>query len=266
MMKKLLKKWIEKGKTLNSAELAKTTNFIKSLEADIKKITNNYALRQKFKSTSSELGTTYNTANTIKRALLTQNGRQKIIKSYGLSIPPNSPIPEIVSALHNRQSFKNSITLKSLKTEYQKLREAFSDNTSSTNYKNLNSAIASIPVNANVPKSSKPVNANVPNSSKPVNANVPKSSKPVNNADLKAKIKQVRETIPNELLSGKANVGLVLKSNGSPYKLVNYTKLNQAIREFKRTGNNQNLNNNAIITNAANGTWSLVPVPRNLLA
>jgi len=244
MMKKLLKKWIEKGKTLNSAELAKTTNFIKSLEADIKKITNNYALRQKFKSTSSELGTTYNTANTIKRALLTQNGRQKIIKSYGLSIPPNSPIPEIVSALHNRQSFKNSITLKSLKTEYQKLREAFSDNTSSTNYKNLNSAIASIPVNANVPN----------------------SSKPVNNAALKAKINRVRETIPNELLSGNAKVGLVLKSNGTPYKLVNYTKLNNAIREFKRTGNNQNLNNNAIITNAANGTWNLVEVPRNLLA
>jgi hypothetical protein len=56
MMKKLLKIWVEKGKTVNSAEISKNSPFIKSLNADIKKITNNYALRQKFTSTSSTLG------------------------------------------------------------------------------------------------------------------------------------------------------------------------------------------------------------------
>jgi len=227
MMKKLLKIWVEKGKTVNSAEISKNSPFIKSLNADIKKITNNYALRQKFTSTSSTLGITSNTPNTIKKALLTQNGREGIIKSYGLGIPAISPIPEIVSALHKRGSFKNSITLNSLKKEYQNLREAFPNN------KNINAAIASISL--------------------------------ITNANMRAKINQLKQNIPNELLSGNAKIGLILKSNGSPYKLVNYTKINQAIKNFKATGKNQNLNNSDIITNAANGTWSLVEVSKNLL-
>jgi len=227
MMKKLLKIWIEKGKTVNSAEISKNSPFIKSLNADIKRITNNYALRQKFKSTSSNLGITSNTPNTIKKALLTQNGREGIIKSYGLGIPAISPIPEIVSALHKRGSFKNSITLNSLKKEYQNLREAFPNN------KNINAAITSISL--------------------------------ITNANMRAKINQLKQNIPNELLSGNAKIGLILKSNGSPYKLVNYTKINQAIKTFKATGKPQNLNNNDIITNAANGTWSLVEVSKNLL-
>jgi hypothetical protein len=227
MMKKLLKIWAEKGKTVNSAEISKNSPFIKSLNADIKKITNNYALRQKFTSTSSNLGITSNTPNTIKKALLTQNGREGIIKSYGLGIPAISPIPEIVSALHKRGSFKNSITLNSLKKEYQNLREAFPNN------KNINAAITSISL--------------------------------ITNANMRAKINQLKQNIPNELLSGNAKIGLILKSNGSPYKLVNYTKINQAIKNFKATGKNQNLNNSDIITNAANGTWSLVEVSKNLL-
>jgi hypothetical protein len=227
MMKKLLKIWAEKGKTVNSAEISKNSPFIKSLNADIKKITNNYALRQKFTSTSSNLGITSNTPNTIKKALLTQNGREGIIKSYGLGIPAISPIPEIVSALHKRGSFKNSITLNSLKKEYQNLREAFPNN------KNINAAITSISL--------------------------------ITNANMRAKINQLKQNIPNELLSGNAKIGLILKSNGSPYKLVNYTKINQAIKNFKATGKNQNLNNSDIITNAANGTWSLVEVPKNLI-
>jgi len=227
MMKKLLKIWVEKGKTVNSAEISKNSPFIKSLNADIKKITNNYALRQKFTSTSSNLGITSNTPNTIKKALLTQNGREGIIKSYGLGIPAISPIPEIVSALHKRGSFKNSITLNSLKKEYQNLREAFPNN------KNINAAITSISL--------------------------------ITNANMRAKINQLKQNIPNELLSGNAKIGLILKSNGSPYKLVNYTKINQAIKTFKATGKPQNLNNNDIITNAANGTWSLVEVPKNLI-
>jgi ankyrin repeat protein len=227
MMKKLLKIWVEKGKTVNSAEISKNSPFIKSLNADIKRITNNYALRQKFTSTSSNLGITSNTPNTIKKALLTQNGREGIIKSYGLGIPAISPIPEIVSALHKRGSFKNSITLNSLKKEYQNLREAFPNN------KNINAAITSISL--------------------------------ITNANMRAKINQLKQNIPNELLSGNAKIGLILKSNGSPYKLVNYTKINQAIKNFKATGKNQNLNNSDIITNAANGTWSLVEVPKNLI-
>ena len=227
MMKKLLKIWVEKGKTVNSAEISKNSPFIRSLNADIKKITNNYALRQKFTSTSSTLGITSNTPNTIKKALLTQNGREGIIKSYGLGIPAISPIPEIVSALHKRGSFKNSITLNSLKTEYQRLREVFPNN------KNINAAITSISL--------------------------------ITNANMRAKINQLKQNIPNELLSGNAKIGLVLKSNGSPYKLVNYTKINQAIKNFKATGKNQNLNNSDIITKAANGTWSLVEVSKNLL-
>jgi ankyrin repeat protein len=227
MMKKLLKIWIEKGKTVNSAEISKNSPFIKSLNADIKKITNNYALRQKFTSTSSTLGITSNTPNTIKKALLTQNGREGIIKSYGLGIPAISPIPEIVSALHKRGSFKNSITLNSLKKEYQNLREAFPNN------KNINAAITSISL--------------------------------ITNANMRAKINQLKQNIPNELLSGNAKIGLILKSNGSPYKLVNYTKINQSIKNFKATGKNQNLNNSDIITKAANGTWSLVEVSKNLL-
>ena len=227
MMKKLLKIWVEKGKTVNSAEISKNSPFIKSLNADIKKITNNYALRQKFTSTSSTLGRAFNTPNTIKKALLTQNGREGIIKSYGLGIPAISPIPEIVSALHKRGSFKNSITLNSLKKEYQNLREAFPNN------KNINAAITSISL--------------------------------ITNANMRAKINQLKQNIPNELLSGNAKIGLILKSNGSPYKLVNYTKINQAIKKFKATGKPQNLNNNDIITNAANGTWSLAEVPKNLI-
>jgi len=227
MMKKLLKIWAEKGKTVNSAEISKNSPFIKSLNADIKKITNNYALRQKFTSTSSTLGITSNTPNTIKKALLTQNGREGIIKSYGLGIPAISPIPEIVSALHKRGSFKNSITLNSLKKEYQNLREAFPNN------KNINAAITSISL--------------------------------ITNANMRAKINQLKQNIPNELLSGNAKIGLILKSNGSPYKLVNYTKINQSIKNFKATGKNQNLNNSDIITKAANGTWSLVEVSKNLL-
>jgi hypothetical protein len=198
MMKKLLKIWVEKGKTVNSAEISKNSPFIKSLNADIKKITNNYALRQKFTSTSSTLGITSNTPNTIKKALLTQNGREGIIKSYGLGIPAISPIPEIVSALHKRGSFKNSITLNSLKKEYQNLREAFPNN------KNINAAITSISL--------------------------------ITNANMRAKINQLKQNIPNELLSGNAKIGLILKSNGSPYKLVNYTKINQSIKNFKATG------------------------------
>ena len=227
MMKKLLKIWVEKGKTVNSAEISKNSPFIKSLNADIKKITNNYALRQKFTSTSSTLGRAFNTPNTIKKALLTQNGREGIIKSYGLGIPAISPIPEIVSALHKRGSFKNSITLNSLKKEYQNLREAFPNN------KNINAAITSISL--------------------------------ITNANMRAKINQLKQNIPNELLSGNAKIGLILKSNGSPYKLVNYTKINQSIKNFKATGKNQNLNNSDIITKAANGTWSLVEVSKNLL-
>ena len=227
MMKKLLKIWVEKGKTVNSAEISKNSPFIKSLNADIKKITNNYALRQKFTSTSSTLGITSNTPNTIKKALLTQNGREGIIKSYGLGIPAISPIPEIVSALHKRGSFKNSITLNSLKKEYQNLREVFPNN------KNINAAITSISL--------------------------------ITNANMRAKINQLKQNIPNELLSGNAKIGLILKSNGSPYKLVNYTKINQSIKNFKATGKNQNLNNSDIITKAANGTWSLVEVSKNLL-
>jgi len=227
MMKKLLKIWVEKGKTVNSAEISKNSPFIKSLNADIKKITNNYALRQKFTSTSSTLGITSNTPNTIKKALLTQNGREGIIKSYGLGIPAISPIPEIVSALHKRGSFKNSITLNSLKKEYQNLREVFPNN------KNINAAITSISL--------------------------------VTNANMRAKINQLKQNIPNELRSGNAKIGLVLKSNGSPYKLVNYNNINKAIKNFKATGKPQNLNNNDIITNAANGTWSLVEVPKNLI-
>ena len=227
MMKKLLKIWVEKGKTVNSAEISKNSPFIRSLNADIKKITNNYALRQKFTSTSSTLGITSNTPNTIKKALLTQNGREGIIKSYGLGIPAISPIPEIVSALHKRGSFKNSITLNSLKKEYQNLREAFPNN------KNINAAITSISL--------------------------------ITNANMRAKINQLKQNIPNELLSGNAKIGLILKSNGSPYKLVNYTKINQSIKNFKATGKNQNLNNSDIITKAANGTWSLVEVSKNLL-
>jgi hypothetical protein len=46
---------------------------------------------------------------------------------------------------------------------------------------------------------------------------------------------------------------------------VNYTKINQSIKNFKATGKNQNLNNSDIITKAANGTWSLVEVSKNLL-
>jgi ankyrin repeat protein len=231
-MKKLLKIWIERGKTLNSAEISKNSPFIKSLNADIKRITNNYALRQKFKSTSSNLGITSNTPNTIKKALLTQNGREGIIKSYGLGIPAISPIPEIVSALHKRGSFKNSITLNSLKKEYQNLREAYAGGNQNTQ-KQLNAAITSISL--------------------------------ITNANMRAKINQLKQNIPNELLSGNAKIGLILKSNGSPYKLVNYTKINQAIKNFKATGKNQNLNNSDIITNAANGTWSLVEVSKNLL-
>jgi ankyrin repeat protein len=231
-MKKLLKIWIEKGKTLNSAEISKNSPFIKSLNADIKRITNNYALRQKFKNTSSNLGRTYNTPNTIKRALLTKNGREGIIKSYGLGIPAISPIPEIVSALHKRGSFKNSITLNSLKKDYQNLREAFAGGNQNTQNQ-LNAAIASISL--------------------------------ITNANMRAKINQIKQNIPNELLSGNTKIGLVLKSNGSPYKLVNYTKINQAIKNFKATGKPQNLNNNDIITNAANGTWSLVEVSKNLI-
>jgi len=227
MMKKLLKIWVEKGKTVNSAEISKNSPFIKSLNADIKRITNNYALRQKFTSTSSTLGITSNTPNTIKKALLTQNGREGIIKSYGLGIPAISPIPEIVSALHKRGSFKNSITLNSLKKEYQNLREVFPNN------KNINAAITSISL--------------------------------VTNANMRAKINQLKQNIPNELRSGNAKIGLVLKSNGSPYKLVNYNNINKAIKNFKATGKPQNLNNNDIITNAANGTWSLVEVPKNLI-
>ena len=227
MMKKLLKIWVEKGKTVNSAEISKNSPFIKSLNADIKRITNNYALRQKFKSTSSNLGITSNTPNTIKKALLTQNGREGIIKSYGLGIPAISPIPEIISALHKRGSFKNSITLNSLKKEYQNLREAFPNN------KNINAAITSISL--------------------------------ITNANMRAKINQLKQNIPNELRSGNAKIGLVLKSNGSPYKLVNYNNINKAIKNFKATGKPQNLNNNDIITNAANGTWSLVEVPKNLI-
>ena len=232
VMKKLLKIWIEKGKTLNSAEISKNSSFIKSLNADIKRITNNYALRQKFTSTSSNLRITSNTPNTIKKALLTQNGREGIIKSYGLGIPAISPIPEIVSALHKRESFKNSITLNSLKKEYQNLREAYAGGNQNTQNQ-LNAAITSISL--------------------------------ITNANMRAKINQLKQNIPNELLSGNAKIGLILKSNGSPYKLVNYTKINQAIKNFKATGKNQNLNNSDIITNAANGTWSLVEVSKNLL-
>jgi ankyrin repeat protein len=237
VMKKLLKIWIEKGKTLNSAEISKNSSFIKSLNADIKRITNNYALRQKFKSTSSNLGITSNTPNTIKKALLTQNGREGIIKSYGLGIPAISPIPEIVSALHKRGSFKNSITLNSLKKEYQNLREAYAGGNQNTQ-KQLNAAIASIP-----------------NGPAKVNAN----------AKVKEIVSKMSKEKITELLSGNAKIGLILKSNGSPYKLVNYTKINQAIKTFKATGKPQNLNNNDIITNAANGTWSLVEVPKNLI-
>jgi hypothetical protein len=233
VMKKLLKIWIEKGKTVNSAEISKNSSFIKSLNADIKRITNNYALRQKFTSTSSNLRITSNTPNTIKKALLTQNGREGIIKSYGLGIPAISPIPEIVSALHKRESFKNSITLNSLKKEYQNLREAYAGGNQNTQNQ-LNAAITSISL--------------------------------ITNANMRAKINQLKQNIPNELLSGNAKIGLVLKSNGSPYKLVNYTKLKNAINKFKDTGKNQPLNNNTIITNAAKGTWNLVEVPRNLLA
>jgi hypothetical protein len=232
VMKKLLKIWIEKGKTVNSAEISKNSSFIKSLNADIKRITNNYALRQKFTSTSSNLRITSNTPNTIKKALLTQNGREGIIKSYGLGIPAISPIPEIVSALHKRESFKNSITLNSLKKEYQNLREAYAGGNQNTQNQ-LNAAITSISL--------------------------------ITNANMRAKINQLKQNIPNELLSGNAKIGLILKSNGSPYKLVNYTKINQAIKNFKATGKNQNLNNSDIITNAANGTWSLVEVSKNLL-
>ena len=82
---------------------------------------------------------------------------------------------------------------------------------------------------------------------------------------MRAKINQLKQNIPNELLSGNAKIGLILKSNGSPYKLVNYTKINQSIKNFKATGKNQNLNNSDIITKAANGTWSLVEVSKNLL-
>ena len=233
VMKKLLKIWIEKGKTVNSAEISKNSSFIKSLNADIKRITNNYALRQKFTSTSSNLRITSNTPNTIKKALLTQNGREGIIKSYGLGIPAISPIPEIVSALHKRESFKNSITLNSLKKEYQNLREAYAGGNQNTQNQ-LNAAITSISL--------------------------------ITNANMRAKINQLKQNIPNELLSGNAKIGLILKSNGSPYKLVNYTKLKNAINKFKDTGKNQPLNNNTIITNAAKGTWNLVEVPRNLLA
>ena len=232
MMKKLLKIWVEKGKTVNSAEISKNSPFIKSLNADIKRITNNYALRQKFTSTSSNLRITSNTPNTIKKALLTQNGREGIIKSYGLGIPAISPIPEIVSALHKRESFKNSITLNSLKKEYQNLREAYAGGNQNTQNQ-LNAAITSISL--------------------------------ITNANMRAKINQLKQNIPNELLSGNAKIGLILKSNGSPYTLVNYTKINQAIKNFKATGKNQNLNNSDIITNAANGTWSLVEVSKNLL-
>ena len=249
MMKNLLKKWIESGKNLNSAEISKKSKFIKSLEADIKKITNNYALRQKFIGTESKISERtfgWNDPNTIKKALLSQNGRQKIITTYGLPIPLNSPIPEIVSALHDSKQpkFVNTVKLNSLKTEYQRLRDAYSDKTNSNIYKNLTDAINSIPNNPNA------VSANA-------NAN----------AELRAKVNQVKKSIPEGLLNNpQAKVGLVLKSNGSPYKLVNYTKLKNAINKFKDTGKNQPLNNNTIITNAAKGTWNLVEVPRNLLA
>ena len=231
MMKKLLKIWVEKGKTVNSAEISKNSLFIKSLNADIKKITNNYALRQKFTSTSSTLGRAFNTPNTIKKALLTQNGREGIISSYKLKIPNVSTIPEIISALHKRGSFKNSITLNSLKTEYQRLREAFPNNKNIQNQ--LNTAITGISL--------------------------------VTNANMRAKINQLKQNITDKMRSGNAKIGLVLKSNGSPYKLVKYNKINQAIKTFKATGKPQNLNNNNIITNAANGTWSLVEVPKNLI-
>jgi hypothetical protein len=264
MMKKLLKKWIESGKNLNSAEISKKSNFIKSLNADINKITNNYALRQKFIGTESKISERtfgWNDPNTIKKALLSQNGRQKIIKSYDLRIPPNSPIPEIVSALHGSKQpkFVNTVKLNSLKKEYQRLIDAYSDNTSSKNYKNLISAIASIP------NSSNPVQAqatatgtgNGNGKRNPVNANA--------NAKVKEIVNKMSKEKIAELLRGNVKIGLVLKSNGNPYKLVNYTKLNNAIRKFKANGKPQPLNNNAIITNAANGTWSLVEVSKNLI-
>jgi len=243
-MKNLLKIWIERGKTLNSAQISKNSTFIKSLNADIKRITTNYALRQKFKNTS---------ANTIKRALLSQNGKKKIIKTYNLDIPDLSTIPEIVSALRKSNSFKNSITLNSLKKEYQNLREAFAGVNNKIIQNQLNAAINSIPNNPNAVSAN--ANANAANAK--ANANP--------NAELRAKVNRVMRNIPNELLSKKVKVGLVLKSNGNPYKLVNYNKINQAIKEFKDTGENQTLNNNDIITKAGNGTWSLVEVPEKFL-
>ena len=84
-----------------------------------------------------------------------------------------------------------------------------------------------------------------------------------NNANVVKELwKKMTKEAQDKLLSGNAKIGLILKSNGSPYKLVNYTKLNQAIREFKRTGKTQILNNKTIITNATNGTWSLVEVSK----
>jgi len=235
MMKKLLKIWVERGRTVNSAKISKTSPFIINLKGDIKRITNNYALRKNFNKPSNNVTKSYlyNTPEAIKKALLTQNGRKGIISAYKLNIPNVSTIPEIVNDLHNKGSFKNSITLNSLKTEYQSLREAYSDKTNSNIYKNLNTAIASISL--------------------------------ITNANIRAKINKVKDSIPSEMRSGNTKIGLVLKSNGSPYKLVNYTNIKKDIEKFKATGKSQNLNNNSIITNTANGTWTLVGVPKNLI-
>ena len=235
MMKKLLKIWVERGKTVNSAKISKTSPFIISLKDDIKTITNNYALRKNFNKPSNNVTKSYlyNTPEAIKKHLLTQNGRKGIISAYRLNIPNVSTIPEIVNGLHGKGEFKTNITLNSLKTEYQRLREAYSDKPNLNIYKNLNAAIASISL--------------------------------ITNANIRAKINKVKDSIPSEMRSGNAKIGLVLKSNGSPYKLVNYTKIKKAIENFKATGKPQNLNNNSVITNTANGTWTLVEVPKNLI-
>jgi len=85
------------------------------------------------------------------------------------------------------------------------------------------------------------------------------------NAKVKEIVNKMSKEKIAELLRENTKIGLVLKSNGTPYKLVNYTKINKAIKDFKANGKPQNPNNNAIIINAAKGTWSLVEVSKNLI-
>jgi len=244
IMKKLLKIWIEKGETVNSAGISKNLPLVRSLESYIANITRNYKLRQNYTSTSGNVTQSYfyNTPEGIKKALLTNNGRKGIIKSYGLDVNKIS-IPEIINGLHGKGKFKTNITKQSLKRYYEELREAFSENPGSVAYRNLGAAIN------NISKGPATTSIGVANA----------------NAKVKEILSKMSEEQIATLLNGNTKIGLVLKSNGSPYKLVNYTKINKAIKNFKATGKNQNLNNNDIITNAANGTWSLVEVSKNLI-